>query len=128
MRRLRPSGRGIATFALGLAVGLAGAFGWANARRPSPLTADLPGEWQAASAQFDARVKARFPVGTPVGRLADDLEAQGFEPSWGGPPGEYAAHRDESDFVCRIAARIYWRARDRRIAAIRGVYREEGCL
>jgi hypothetical protein len=125
---LKPSGKGIAIFAAGMLIGLVCGLSWSTVRPQSSLTKGLPSNWDAASAQFDARLRARFPVGTPVWDLATGLEAEGFQPSWSEVNGEYGAKRDESDLVCRIAARAYWRVGpDGGISAIRGLYREEGC-
>ena len=78
---------------------------------------------------FDARVRARFPTGTSVPELANALRAEGFEPTWYEPDGEFSAARNEGNIVCNIMARVYWRVgKDNVVTAIRGKYREEGCL
>lgn len=129
MRRWRPTGKGVAIFAAGLILGLFLALWWMTVRSPSPLTADLPSNWKAASQLFDRRVRARFPVGTPVWKLANGLEAEGFKPTWFETDGEYDAQRNEGNFVCNIVARVYWRVgKDGAVSAVRGLYREEGCL
>ena len=93
--------------------------------RPSPLTRDLPREFRAASATFDARVQARFPPGTSETRLLAELERQGFREGH----GEQEMVRRQTSRVCTVAARVYWRADEvGKIRQARGVYREEGCL
>jgi hypothetical protein len=125
----RSTGKGIVIFAAGCVIGLIAAEPWTRMRPPSPLTAGLPGSWAAASATFDARVRARFPTGIPAQKLADDLAAEGFRPTWYEADGQYGAKRDESSFACNIAARIHWRVgKDGNVTAIQGLYREEGCL
>lgn len=129
VRKRKLSGKDFALFGSGVIVGLAIALWWATARPPSFLTKDLPLDWSAGSSEFDARIRARFPVGTPVGKFINALSAEGFEPTWSEQNGEYGAMRDESSFVCNIAARVYWRpGNDGTVSAVRGIRREEGCL
>lgn len=104
---------------------------WALWRPPSALTHDLSVDqgWAAASATFDARVRRRFPPGTPLWQFASELEAEGFAPSWYEVGGDYGAVRREDDFPCVIVARVTWRPDGaRRVASARGSYRREGCI
>lgn len=118
-----------ALFAFGFIAGLAFAHWAPFTRTPSPLTSNLPSEWNAASAQFDERIKVRFPPGTAVSELIGQLKIQGFEPAWSENGGEESALRNEGNFACNVAARVYWRAeKDGTVSSVRGVYREEGCL
>jgi hypothetical protein len=133
VRRFNFSGKGLAIFAVGFVVGLgvalAVALWWTTSRPPSPLTAGLPSEWKAASAQFDARVRARFPPATPIPKFLSALNAEGFEPTWFEAGGAYGLKRKESDFPCVIVARIHWRAeQDGTVSNVRGRYGEDGCL
>ena len=129
MRRFSANRKYIGIFAIGLVVGLLAAACWTTIRPRSPLTANLSWNWQESSARFDARVRDRFPLGTPISRFTADLGAEGFKPTWYEIGGEYSAVRDESNVVCNIAARVYWRVgKNDTLAAIRGLYREEGCL
>ncbi|MBB5711626.1 hypothetical protein [Sphingomonas xinjiangensis] len=96
---------------------------------PSALTGDLDSEWRKASVQFDTRLRERFPPGTPIASLARELQEQGFAPTWYEVGGEYGAVRQEGNFPCSVAARVYWQpGPNSTLASIRGVYREEGCL
>jgi hypothetical protein len=97
----------------------------------SDLTAGISGgTWEQLTAEFDARLERRFPVGTRRFEVTDALQAQGFTPSWHPPStGEFMATRDECNFVCRIQAEVYWRVTaDNKLGSIRGVYHERGCL
>ena len=94
-------------------------------QRHSPLTRDLPSEFRAASATFDARVQARFPPGTPERQLVAELSRQGFHESH----AEHEMVRRQVSLVCNVAARVSWRADEAgKIRQARGVYRQEGCL
>ncbi len=92
---------------------------------PSTLTANLIGGAEAESAQFDARVRRRFSIGTPVFELAKQLVKEGFAPAWlddGGSHNEYIAVRRSSDLACSFESRVLWRLNtERRISSIRGV-------
>ena len=130
MRFLIPTCKCIAIFAGGIIGGLIIAFWWTflRAQTPSTLTANLPLDWKAASPIFDARIKKRFPVGTPVWHLVNGLSEQGFEPNWPGPGGEHNAQRIDSNYVCDISARVYWTIdKDSKVLTIRGI-RDVGCL
>lgn len=82
MRKFKPSGKDVAVFATGIVVGLAVAFWWPTAPPPSPLMKGLSSNWKAASSQFDARIRVRFPTGTPIRELTNELGAEGFKPTW----------------------------------------------
>lgn len=106
---------------------------WMTIRpRPAvPLTAGLSGKWEDVSNEFDRRVKASFPVGTPVGQMGTELQRQGFSRNdWSSSiEQEHEATRREDNGICNKAADVYWRADgEDRLTAVRGVYREEGCL
>ncbi|SDC84674.1 hypothetical protein SAMN05444678_10695 [Sphingomonas sp. YR710] len=113
----------------GIVVGLTVAVWWTSRRPISPLTENLGHTWAIASSHFDTRIRRRFPIGTAVTKLASELAAEGFVPTWFEENGEHVAVRNEGDFVCNIVAQVYWRAdKDDKILSIRGVYRELGCL
>lgn len=129
MRRIGPVGKLLAIFLAGTVVGLVVAFCWTTWRPRSPLTTDLPPEWKEASALFDKRLRARYPPGTPIWKFTNELEAQGFKPTWFEPGGEYGAKRGEGSVMCNVVARVFWQiGKNDTVSAIRGVYREEGCL
>jgi hypothetical protein len=96
------------------------------------LTADLGGHtWAEASAEFDHRLKARFPAGSSEDALIAELRREGFvKYDWRYDVAqEHQAWRTENDFVCNKDAIAFWRANAAGVlTAIRGVYREAGCL
>jgi hypothetical protein len=96
----------------------------------SMLTRDLPGEWTKGSAEFDRRLRERFPIGTPYEDFIRELVAQNFQPQWPDPQSSWwEVSRDESSFVCNIKARVYFRVDlDGKLSSISGKRREEGCL
>jgi hypothetical protein len=117
------------------AISIVGTLAWVTLHRldkpPVPLTAGLSGTWEAVSNEFDRRVRAAFPTGSSEKDMASALQRQGFwREDWDSSiEHEHAAIRREDSFLCNQAARIYWRADgDGKLTAIRGVYREEGCL
>lgn len=129
VRRFSVIGKALAIFALGLIFGLGLALYWTTSRASSPLTTGLPSEWKAANAQFDARVRARFPIGTLIPKFLSELNAEGFEPTWFEADRFYGVKRKEQDFPCVIVARIYWRAgQNGTVTAVRTHYGQEGCL
>jgi len=129
VRGIKQTAKIIFSLFTGVAIGAALACLWVFKLPQSSLTADLDRNFDAASAQFDSRVRAEFPIGTPAWKLTNRLEREGFKPTWFLVNQELSAYRSEGNFVCNIAARIYWRpAQDNTIETIRGVYREEGCL
>jgi len=98
---------------------------------PVPLTSGMTGDWTTITKRFDTRVQHRFPIGSSEFDMGRVLSEQGFsQADWGGATGtEHEAVRREDSFVCKVAARIRWRASaDGRLTSIRGSYGEEGCL
>ena len=100
-----------------------------------PLTNDLApghkGTWSEVSAGFDSRLKTQFPIGSSESAMANELRKEGFtRDDWkSSVDDEHEAVRREDNWVCNQAAHVYWRADASGIlSAIRGVYREEGCL
>jgi len=108
--------------------------GYTPPQPKSVLTEGLGGRtWEEASREFDRRIKARFPPGTPENAMALELRHQGFKRqdwSYQKHGDEMAtAFRSENNLVCNQVAFVDWRAdSDGMIAAIRGEYRELGCL
>ena len=108
----------------------------------APLTVNLPGApvgWESMRTELDRRLKASFPIGSAASQLEGELERQGFvpldspaaigRPSSGRIEGEAVRMRPEDRFPCGQAAYVFWRTdSDGRLTAIRGDYREEGCL
>jgi hypothetical protein len=118
------------TFLLGAIIATAAVSACGTQDTRPPLTAGLSGKWAAISEEFDRRVIARFPVGSSEREMVAELQHQGCVQEASNPATaqEHEAVRREDNWVCRQAARIYWRADDDRLTAIRGRYREEGCL
>jgi hypothetical protein len=102
--------------------------------RPKPqvqLTAGLSGEWATINTEFDRRVRSRFPVGSPESEMGAELQKQGFSrQDWTSSDDlEHEAMRREDFIPCGKAAYIYWHADGQgHITAIKGQYRQEGCL
>jgi hypothetical protein len=105
--------------------------GHATWRPASDLTNGIGGgTWEQLTAQFDGRLKRRFPIGIQIREVTNTLRNQGFELKWNvTPTGEYLAIRDESNFACNIPAEVYWTVtKGNQLGSIRGVYQEQGCL
>jgi len=130
-----PVGRNRRLTAAGLVAVLAivGALAWAGyarqAARP-PLLEGLSGPWQAASAEFDRRLQARFPAGSPALGMAAELHAAGFEQQdWIEPGALHVAVWQRREFPCTLRARVTWRAdAEGRLLELHGSYGEAGCL
>jgi hypothetical protein len=96
------------------------------AAKPTPkgaLTANLSGPWDTVSAEFDQRVKNRFPVGSMESEMGSELHKEGFlRDDWTSlVSSEREATRREDNWVCRQAAHVYWRGHgDGHVTAIRG--------
>lgn len=129
MAELKQATKTFAILFAGVAAGTTVACWWMARQPRSPLTAGLPADFVNASTEFDARIRAQFPLGMPIWKFTKRLEMEGFRPTWFVVNGESNAFRSSGNFVCNIAARVYWRAaQDGTLEAIRGVYQEEGCL
>jgi hypothetical protein len=135
---LSPLVRSTLRIGIGAAISVVSIFGTlvvvAVQPRPSvPLTTDLHGKWAAVSREFNRRVTSRFPVGSSESKMTSELRREGFSrDDWNyanAQGDEGKAMRREDGFPCAQAAYVYWRADDKgRLAAIRGVFQEEGCL
>jgi len=123
--------RGVSYFGAGFVSALVVVFCWSVRSPSSRLTSDLPADYKLASAKFDARVRGRFPIGTPIYVLSDELEKQGFRPAWSDDQGGYDEHiaeRVNNDFGCSYSSRVHWRLNVRgTVSSIRGL-RRETCL
>ena len=93
---------------------------------PVPLTNNLPRETAKRSPAFDARVKVRFPVGTPVAAMASELLQEKLtRQDWSDLPGQehYAQRYDGGAPVCNLLASIYWKSDENdRLTSVRGEY------
>lgn len=88
-----------------------------SAEKPLPvLAAGLPSDLHQAEQTFNARVKTRFPAGTPDRVIRSDLAAQGFKVD--GENGELL--RD--NIPCRTVWSVRWKAARGIIREAWGVY------
>lgn len=106
-------------FWLPLALAMASCSG--DARLP-PLAQGLDPDVETAQAEFDARVKRRYPVGTSEEALLTDLRRQGFSirPAFG---GLRSADLYRSNYCGRTLWSVRWRVgAARKLTSIFGVY------
>ena len=93
---------------------MAAAFGvgrlGAGARSLPAIVATLPGDEARFSAEFDARIRDRFPVGTSEDALVDYLASEHFAPEWRRRDGANAAAFVWSGLLCAKTVRVSWRA------------------
>lgn len=90
---------------------------------PPPLGYDLPEGASAASAAFDQRVKARFPVGSDEGALRAELVRERFviRTTEDSPVTSIATY-ELPDAACRVDWTIQWREDAGRIVDINAKY------
>jgi hypothetical protein len=90
---------------------------------PPPLAYDLPEGGYAATAAFDQRVRARFPVGSDEGPLRAELVRERFviRVSEDSPP-TFIATYEHADVACRVDWTIYWHEDGGRIIDIGARY------
>ena len=93
---------------------------------PPPLGAGLPGgTWATVSQVFDARVKARFPVGSSESSMLLELGRQKFLlslPLTVGARYSVTAVRDVPGFPCRRHWSVTWSTHSGLITDIAGSY------
>lgn len=93
---------------------------------PPPLGAELPADFETARAQFNQRVKERFPAGTSEQSLLEELRQQRFHVEPASSPAlgntSYASYHAEG-FPCARRWTLEWNAEQGRITAIEGLYR-----
>jgi hypothetical protein len=110
-------------------VGLFGVLALAGCKDlPPPLASDLPQGGDAATAAFDQRVKARFPVGSDEGTLWAELVRERFviRASEESPP-TLIATQVQPQLYCRVDWTIYWHEDGVKIADIGAKY-SQTCL
>ncbi len=99
--------------------------------KPAPLTKGLPDETVAMSPAFDARVKARFPPGTPLAGMGLELAREGFvREDWSDLPQSLhvARRHDGNNIACDFVALVFWKSDDHdRLTEIKGEY-DATCL
>ena len=91
--------------------------------RLPPIARGMPSKYAEGKEVFDARIKARFPVGTQEEDLIAELREQGFPlPSCLGPDAWASSTYNRTLFVFRTIWSVRWRAEDGRVTEILGVY------
>jgi hypothetical protein len=114
---------------------VAWSLGFLSAQSQTPDSALIQGmdgkSWAEASAEFDRRVKSRFPIGTAESDLSRQLMADGFDlMTWSPQAGEdKVAMLSWLTLTCRQQVAVYWQADSAgKISNIGGSYGEGGCL
>jgi hypothetical protein len=99
--------------------------------KPPPLALALPKDPEAASESFNARIKQRFPVGSPEGLLITELRREGFEAATVADsqrPFQFTAIKAQMWRTCRRAWTVTWGSDAGRIVAIKAAYSVGACL
>ena len=97
---------------------------------PPPLGSHLPHTFAEADPAFDARVRARFPIGTEEAVVVRELVRERFKitavhaPPINNPDGftAEADHGGNMGIACELKWTVIWRADQGRISAIEGHY------
>ncbi len=91
---------------------------------PPPLLQGLDSAKTAPSKEFDKRIQERFPIGTPVTELTEELRRQGFSPVANGAPardGYRSMSRPVEVPLCNVTASVGWTADEAdRVATLAG--------
>ena len=74
------------------------------------IAATLPGEQSQFDSEFDARIRALFPLGTSEGRLTDYLANEGFTPEWPHGADANAGFFLRKGWFCWERLRVLWSA------------------
>ena len=88
------------------------------------LARGLPAEYAEGKKIFDARLKARFPMGSDARAMAETLRQQGFAVLV--TPQGGSAHFSDKALPVSNVWNIGWTAKDGRLAGIWGVYGGRG--
>ncbi|WP_263588941.1 hypothetical protein [Sphingopyxis sp. GC21] len=88
------------------------------------ITRDLPATYAEGGPIFDARLKARFPLGTAENAIIEELERQGFSIKEG-PHGRFATFVEKKLIVSNIW-NVGWEAENGAVSKIWGVYGGRG--
>ena len=103
-----------------------------NRRPDAALLRGLnPSGWQQPTPAFEARVRQRFPPGTPEAAIFRELNRQGFHALWPHAlqPGEHGAYLSWGGLPCRHAAELRWRPDAQgRVNTIQAWIRQTSCL
>jgi hypothetical protein len=89
----------------------------------------LPSNFQEADGVFNARVKARFPIGSAESDLLKELETERFkvsriERSPNSPFDHLASHEGGFGLVCNLDWNIVWTSDGGKISGLKGTYYE----
>lgn len=113
-------------YILASAIGLMVAGCMPEPHQQTPLINGLSGSPTQIAADFDARIKAQFPVGSDAQALATELTEEGFsvkmaanDPS--SPDISFEARRDDPQASCADWT-VSWRAADGNITQVHGNY------
>ena len=94
-----------------LLAGFAFAGGRASVFRPLPeIVATLPGDESVFSREFDARLRARFPIGSSEDKLLGVLASENFLPDWRRRNDPNASFFVQNGLICQKIVRVSWRA------------------
>jgi hypothetical protein len=114
----------ISAFSL-LAASLVTACGVASGTGQIPeITRDLPATYAEGERVFDARLKARFHVGTAESAIIEELERQGFSINEG-PHGRFATFIEKKLIVSNVW-HVGWETENGAISKVWGVYGGRG--
>lgn len=88
------------------------------------IARDLPATYVEGEQVFDARLKARFPVGTAESAIIEELERQGFSINEG-PHGGFATFIEKRLIVSNVW-NVGWEAENGTVSKVWGVYGGRG--
>jgi len=92
------------------------------------MVATLPGDEAGFSNEFDARIHARFPIGSNEDELVAYLAGEKFAPDWRRRDDANASALVLSGLICTKIIRVTWRANSAgALTAVNGAY-ESRCL
>jgi|GEM_PF-2727661 len=74
------------------------------------IVATLPGIESDFSQEFDARIRERFPIGSPEEHLVSYLAAEGFAPEWRQRNEANASILVHAGLICEKSVRVFWRS------------------
>jgi len=87
-----------------------------------PIADKLPSDIRDAEPEFDRRVKAAYPIGSPEENTVADLRRAGFEVSSRALDGYRSADIKRADAICQTIWSVRWKADAGRLREVFGVY------